>query len=136
MSRGNGFHRLQSNCGNCFVLSDGLSHTDLSGMRGFGIGLSKKAIHLFFNDVEQMDPTYHDLLEFVSPKDCDAAISSLNPLTAPPISEPIFRSFLVPNMSTMIAKTINQCQREKDPIYFLDTLEVFRSHWNLPHPPM
>ena len=43
---------------------------------------------------------------------------SLKPLTAPPRSEPMFLSFLVPNTSTTINNTINQCQTENDPMGF------------------
>ena len=37
-------------------------------------------------------------------------IPSLKPLTAPPRSWPMLRSFLVPNTSMTITKTISQCQ--------------------------
>src|SRR3954470_10507572 len=41
---------------------------------------------------------------------------SLKPLTAPPRSCPMFFSFLVPNTSTTINSTINQCQMENEPM--------------------
>src|SRR5690606_6557146 len=42
---------------------------------------------------------------------------SLKPRTAPPRSAPMFFSFLVPNTSMMITRTISQCQMLIEPIY-------------------
>src|SRR5690606_16265900 len=44
---------------------------------------------------------------------------SLKPLTAPPRSEPMFFSFLVPKTSTTINSTTNQCQMENEPMELL-----------------
>src|SRR5690606_8795791 len=41
---------------------------------------------------------------------------ALKPLTAPPRSAPMLRSFLVPNTSMMITRTISQCQMLIEPI--------------------
>src|SRR5690606_9967817 len=46
---------------------------------------------------------------------------SLTPLTAPPRSDPMFLSFLVPNTMTTISSTISQCQMEKEPMEYLLT---------------
>ena len=43
---------------------------------------------------------------------------SLKPLTAPPRSEPMFLSYLVPNTITTISSTINQCQMENEPMSY------------------
>src|SRR5258706_6077278 len=43
---------------------------------------------------------------------------SLNPLTAPPRSAPMLRSFFVPKMSSTMSSTINQCQMLNEPIVF------------------
>src|SRR5258706_12738044 len=43
---------------------------------------------------------------------------SLNPLTAPPRSAPMLRSFFVPKMSSTMSSTINQCQMLNEPIFF------------------
>jgi hypothetical protein len=43
---------------------------------------------------------------------------SLKPLTAPPRSEPMFLSFLVPKISTTTSSTISQCQMLNDPMTF------------------
>ena len=48
---------------------------------------------------------------------------SLKPLTAPPRSPPILRSFLVPNTITTMSRTIAQCQIENEPMmcsWYLD----------------
>src|SRR5690606_17000561 len=44
---------------------------------------------------------------------------SLKPLTAPPRSLPMLRSFLVPNTRAMMTRTINQCQMLKLPMTVL-----------------
>src|SRR5690606_10032964 len=44
---------------------------------------------------------------------------SLKPFTAPPRSAPMLRSFLVPNTSMTISRTINQCQMLNVPIVVL-----------------
>ena len=44
--------------------------------------------------------------------------SSLKPFTAPPISPPRLRSFLVPNTKTTITKTTSQCQILNEPIIY------------------
>src|SRR5690606_21376513 len=41
---------------------------------------------------------------------------SLKPLTAPPRSEPMLRSFLVPNTSRTMTSTMSQCQMLNEPI--------------------
>ena len=41
---------------------------------------------------------------------------SLKPLTAPPRSEPMLRSFLVPKIITTTSSTISQCQMESEPM--------------------
>src|ERR1700759_940497 len=44
---------------------------------------------------------------------------SLKPLTAPPRSEPMLRSFLVPKIITTTSSTISQCQMESEPMELL-----------------
>ena len=40
----------------------------------------------------------------------------LNPRTAPPKSAPMLRSFLVPNISITMSRTISQCQMLNEPM--------------------
>src|ERR1700692_1374976 len=50
---------------------------------------------------------------------------SLNPLTAPPRSCPMLRSFLVPNIKTTTSSTISQCQMLSPPMTgLLQTLDL------------
>src|SRR5512146_1939733 len=57
-------------------------------------------------------------------------IPSLNPLTAPPKSLPMLRSFLVPNTSTTTNSTISQCQILNEPISLSSSIKVFDEHLN------
>src|SRR5690606_15401456 len=53
---------------------------------------------------------------------------SLNPRTAPPRSEPMLRSFFVPNTSSTITRTTSQCQMLKEPITLSSMLQHGRQH--------
>src|SRR5690606_650522 len=46
-----------------------------------------------------------------------SAMPFLKPLTAPPRSSPMLRSFLVPKMSATMTRTISQCQMLKLPMF-------------------
>src|SRR5689334_14432519 len=55
-------------------------------------------------------------------------IPSLHPLTAPPRSCPILRSFFVPKISTTTRRTINQCQMLKPPMVSPYVSSLARDH--------
>src|SRR5690606_27989162 len=53
---------------------------------------------------------------------------SLKPFTAPPRSEPMLRSFLVPKTSSTMTRTTSQCQMLKEPITLSSMLQHGRQH--------
>src|SRR5690606_22245037 len=53
---------------------------------------------------------------------------SLKPFTAPPRSEPMLRSFLVPKTSSTMTRTTSQCQMLNEPITLSSMLQHGRQH--------
>ena len=83
----------------------------LAGARFFGIAFTTgTSTELAFEAISLSSTTSPFL---------PSAIASLKLFTAPPTSPPRLRSFLVPNISTTIINTINQCQILNEPMIIL-----------------